>query len=140
MIHDLDLALLCLGESPTVLSARGLREGAHEAQVEAELRFPGGASATLLASRVADRAERRLELAGEDRAAILDFSAFPDENPLRAELAHFVACVRGASPRYPLGADLAALALALRVRAALPPATRAQDGASPDLGAAAPRR
>lgn len=140
MIHDLDLALLLLGEAPATVSASGLRLGAHEAQVEAELRWASGASARLSASRLASHVERRIEVTGEDSTYTLDFADWPEENPLRAELAHFVACVRGAAPRYPLEADLAALALALRVRGALPPAGRSSDAEPLDLGAAALRR
>ncbi len=112
-IHDLDLALLLLGEEPGALWARG-----HEDHLELELGFPSGARAWLSASRLAPP-ERTLELQGPGGPEHLDYAHFPEENPLLASLAHFVECARGASPRFSIEQDLRALSLALRARDAL---------------------
>lgn len=118
MVHDLDLALLFFGEEPAEVRARAA--GADpEAHAEAELRFPSGGRALLTASRLAARPERSLELAGPAGAERLDFADYPHENPLLAQLRHFVERVGGAPALHPPEEDLRALALALRVQAAL---------------------
>lgn len=121
LIHDLDLTLLLLGEEPSAVRASGYGAPGHEDHVEVELSFPSGASARLTAGRDSERTERTLELRSAAGAARLDFADHPDENPLLAQLRHFVDCARGAAPRFPVEQDLRALALALRVREALNP-------------------
>ncbi len=119
LVHDLDLTLLLLDEEveePVSVRARGHGRPGHEDHVEAELLFPSGARAHLVASRQSEHAERTLELRGPDLRQRLDFADYPDENPLRAQLQHMVACVHGAPPRFTPEQDLRALALALRVR------------------------
>lgn len=136
MVHDLDLALRLVGEYPSACSARGLGEAGREDEVEVELAFPSGASASLLASRVRPGAERSLLAEGEGGSARLDFlepaslsveragqmrsnTSFPAVNPLRAQLSAFVERVRLGSGAPEPAAELALLELAFTLQSAL---------------------
>lgn len=136
MVHDLDLALQLIGERPVEAAAWGLGPPGREDEVEARLRFPSGAEATLLASRARPSAERSLWVEGEGTSARLNFvepcslrvsrpghseveRPFLGENPLRAQLAEFVGRVRGQPSRFSPAADLDLLDLALHLQRTL---------------------
>lgn len=157
MIHDIDI-VLGLVNAPVVevaVAGHTVGDGDHEDVCAAQVRFEGGCVARFLASRVAPDAERSLVVAEAHRTFRLDFAKDPhtemavyrpqrdvregshvsvdryvvyEDNPLRKELAHFLARVRGrTTPIGTLEDDLRSLTLAtdlvarLRAhRAALP--------------------
>jgi predicted dehydrogenase len=112
MIHDLDI-VLSLAPDPVVdISGVGVRvHNHHEDLAVAHLATRGGCRVTLTASRVSAIKATELEITMPDRALHLDYlrevitiRAFDGQverltldgaEPLRAELTHFVACVRG---------------------------------------------
>jgi len=140
MIHDIDLALT-LARSPVasvsasgVVGVSGLVD-----EAEAWLTFANGAIATLSASRVADRNERRLTVTEPATTYAVDLSgpsltatarrtpgAMPQEialvphDNLGAEIAAFLAAVAGGRAVTVDGqAGLAAVEIAERIRAAI---------------------
>jgi predicted dehydrogenase len=149
MIHDIDI-VLSLVDSPVrdcTVAAHVVNGNGVEDVAAAQMVFENGCIARLLASRLAPDAERTLIVAEPDQTLRLDFDKFPntelaiyrplppdaagdhhqvehimvrDENPLRAQLEHFLARIRGeATPIGTLNDDLRALALANRLRAQL---------------------
>lgn len=76
MIHDLDL-ILALVDSPieSVEAVGGAIASAHEDIANARLRFASGAVATITASRVSARTERRMRIFAQDRYVAIDFAA-----------------------------------------------------------------
>jgi predicted dehydrogenase len=140
MIHDLDLVLALAGAPVASVSASGQAvRSPHADEVEAWITFANGAIATLSASRVADKGERRIVVTEPGAAYAADLSGpsltvtdrahwgsapqaidlEPRDN-LAAEIDDFVGSVaRGASPRVDGHAGVAALELAERVREAL---------------------
>lgn len=76
MIHDLDL-ILALIDSPIVsVDAVGAAvASAHEDIANARLRFESGAVATITASRISARTERRMRIFAQDAYLAADFSA-----------------------------------------------------------------
>jgi len=132
MIHDLDLVLSLTGSPLRSISAVGARLwGDGEDLAAVHLVFEGGCAASLLASRVDSVKAAELEVVTPEERWHLDFLResltvwrgnrreellLLREEPLRAELRHFLACVRGEqTPRVPGEAGLAALVLAHRV-------------------------
>ena len=118
MIHDIDLALVLAGQTPSHVTAHGrITEGPFADEARAELEFEGGMTATLEASRIAERRERTMRVefpAGrfeidflarrfvDDTPFGLDrlFAESPDgRDPLGASVAAFVAAVRGEADR-----------------------------------------
>jgi predicted dehydrogenase len=109
MIHGIDLALAWTGEMPETVEARGETvEGPHADAARAELRFPGGCVASLVASRVSETRERRVGVFGRGDVEVeLDYAAgtarwngedLPVEtgaDALRVQLGAFLAAVRG---------------------------------------------
>ncbi len=108
MVHAIDLALAWTGEVPETVEARGETvQGPYPDVAEAELRFPGGCVAHLVASRVSEGRERRIHLTGGGTDAELDYVAgaarwdgepLPVEtqaDALRTQLEAFLAAVRG---------------------------------------------
>lgn len=112
MIHDLDIVLSLARGRVTEISGVGVRVyNSHEDLAVAHLVTEDGCRITLTASRVSAVKATELEVTMADRTAHLDFLrevitvrslngetqrlAMDGEEPLRAELAHFVACVRG---------------------------------------------
>jgi predicted dehydrogenase len=155
MIHDIDI-VLSLVASPVrdcTVAAHIVNGSGIEDVAAAQLVFENGCIARLLASRLAPDAERTLIVAERDQTLRLDFDKFPntemaiyrplpadcngdhhqvehilvrDENPLRAELEHFLARIRGeAEPIGTLEDDVRALALANRLRSQLGAAAHA---------------
>ncbi|MDF1523908.1 MAG: hypothetical protein P1P87_13970, partial [Trueperaceae bacterium] len=122
-------------------------DGLHEDVCAAQVRFEGGCVARFLASRVAPDAERSLVVAEAHRTFRIDFAKDPhiemavyrplraagegshvhvdrtvvfEDNPLRKELAHFLARVRGrTTPIGTLEDDLRSLTLATDLLARL---------------------
>ena len=63
MIHDIDLVLAVVGEMPEQVEANGVSIVTPSSDLaNARLRFPGGCIASLTASRVSDKAERRMRI------------------------------------------------------------------------------
>jgi predicted dehydrogenase len=133
MIHDIDMTLALVGEAPAEISAHGRRtHGALCDQIIARARFPGGATARLHASRVAEERARSMTLVYPSGKVVIDFIAKTFENTtpfaldpdfmqrpdaqdsLGANVRRFLDVVLGERPRPPAtGEDgLAALELA----------------------------
>jgi predicted dehydrogenase len=96
------------------VSASGVAvKGAHADEAEAWLTFANGAVATLSASRVAEKQERR----SDEPAEMMGFA--PHDN-LAAEIAAFLNSVQtGATPEADGRAGLAAVEVAERIRASI---------------------
>ena len=130
MIHDLDLALILMGEEAIAVEA----EGEFDA-VRAEVTFANGATASFEASRIAEARERRFEAVFDEGQVAIDFLAPSFENttpfalnpnfadspaakdPLGVSVTRFLAAVRGEDVR-PIASGLdgeRALDLALAV-------------------------
>lgn len=160
MIHDIDIVLGLVGAPVVEVAVAGhtVGDGEHEDVCAAQVRFEGGCVARFLASRVAPDAERSLVVAEAHRTFRLDFAKDPhtemavyrprrdvaegshvsvdryvvyEDNPLRKELAHFLARVRGRiTPIGTLEDDLRSLSLATDLLARL----RAHRSALPVVG------
>lgn len=147
MIHDLDLLLTLAGASLASVSAVGAPVlSAHDDMANARLTFANGVVATVIASRVSPRTERRLRIYTADAYLTLDFAArrltrvarghgtvidtlpgfgaestgWHDHDALAAEHDSFVkAVLDGAVVRVDAAAGRAALDAALRVEQAI---------------------
>lgn len=76
MIHDLDLVLELVGSPIVAVDAVGAPvASAREDMASARLRFASGAVATITASRVAPRIERRMRIFGTAGCVDVDFAA-----------------------------------------------------------------
>ncbi len=112
MIHDIDIVLSLAPGRVVEVGGVGVRvHNSHEDLAVAHLTMEGGCRVTLTASRVAAVKAVDMEITTPDRAIHLDFLrevisirhfngehqrfVLDGEEPLRAELSHFVACVRG---------------------------------------------
>jgi predicted dehydrogenase len=112
MIHDIDIVLSLVPGRVVDVGGVGVRvHNSHEDLAVAHLVMETGCRVTLVASRVSAVKAVEMEITTPDRAIHLDylrevinvrpFSAEPQRlvmdgaEPLRAELSHFVACVRG---------------------------------------------
>ena len=137
MIHDLDI-VLCLDDSGAVqVDAVGVPVLTSKVDIaNVRLRFASGLIANLTASRVSAEKVRKFRVFSPKTYISVDFAArsaqvyrliqgaegpeitaertaAPDEEPLRRQLAAFVAAVQGRTPPAVTGADgLRALALA----------------------------
>jgi predicted dehydrogenase len=145
MIHDLDLALWLIGETPTDVRASGLAVpgmgGAGLDVATARLELAGGGVAQLTASRASRTVVRSLRLFTPEEYVSVDLAArraqrvrwgtgrldaepvaVPTGDSLEEEHTAFLAHVRGETP-FPVSADEGARAvrLAFRVRAAISP-------------------
>jgi predicted dehydrogenase len=146
MIHDLDM-VLSLVEAPLAeVHAAGARlASAHADTAQAWLRFADGRSALLVASRVAARMERRMELTGPQGLLDLDFTArtlrhlppdgaevlaeWPAADLIAAEHEAFAAAILdGAAVPVDGPAGRRALAAALMVEAAIGQSNIRPDG------------
>ncbi len=132
MVHDLDVVLALVRSPVRSVCAVGARLWENGEDVaSAQLAFENACAASLLASRVDSVKAAELEVLTPEERIHLDYLresltvfrggdreelSLPREEPLRAELRHFLACVRGEEqPRVPGEAGLLALALAHRI-------------------------
>jgi predicted dehydrogenase len=147
MIHDLDLVLEMVGSPLEAVDAVGAPvASARVDMANARLRFASGAVATVSASRVAPRVERRMRVFGARGCVAVDFAArrlsvtargqgepvaglpgfgsetvsWREHDALEAEQAAFIAAVLDGAPvPVDAAAGRRALAAALRVEAAI---------------------
>jgi predicted dehydrogenase len=136
MIHDIDLVLMLAGAAPVAIEATGAVVMSETIDVAlARLAFADGRAASLSASRIAPATTRTLRLAGADgtleadlvgrtlrRFAAADGSvaeeSWVDADSLSAQLAGFIAAIRGEAPVVVDGAaGRAALAVAREIEA-----------------------
>ncbi len=126
MIHDIDLVLAVVGEYPESVEGTGVNIITKTADLaNARLRFPSGCIADLTASRVSDKAERKMRIfqsglylsmdygTGQARKLQVDTNVIPDPETLRpetfqlekgdallSEIEHFLMCVNeGKTPK-----------------------------------------
>jgi predicted dehydrogenase len=146
MIHDIDLALALAGARPDRVEAQMLADrGGLADHIKTTLHFPGGVTAELESSRVADGRDRVMTIDYETGANVRvdfiersfanadglpldpDFEAKPSaKDSLGANVANFVAAVRGDGngPGADGAAGLAAIEVALQIDAACGSASR----------------
>lgn len=127
MIHDIDIILRLVPDDAEIVdvavAGHSLENGNVEDVAAAQLLFSNGCIARLLASRAAHANERSLTVFEHDRTVTLDFSRDPhtelsvlrsagdaggplqtdrhvleEDNPLRRELAHFLARINNDEP------------------------------------------
>jgi predicted dehydrogenase len=141
MIHDLDVLLSVVGPDVTNVEAVGVNVLTPKVDIaNARLRFASGCIANLTASRISRDRVRKARFFQHDAYISIDYAAqelevyrlaptnggrpaiqggrmeIANEEPLRRELADFVAAVRDRRPPAVTGADgRAALALATRI-------------------------
>lgn len=133
MIHDLDIVRSLAGGPVAEIGGLGVNvHNSHEDLAVAHLRFASGCQAWLLASRVSADKVAEIEVTMPDRVIRLDYHkqqialhpfggeveqmVIRGDEPLRAELRHFVNCVQGVELPLVRGADgLHALEMALRL-------------------------
>jgi predicted dehydrogenase len=137
MIHDIDLALSLTQAEVSTVIACGFKVITDSIDIAtAHIEFADGAVARLSASRVSQAPVRKLRVFGRDGyvsadlqtarlrearrapggAIVVDERAFPDGDALRAEIASFVAAVRGEGTAIVTGREgRRALALALEI-------------------------
>ncbi|MGH8620922.1 MAG: Gfo/Idh/MocA family protein, partial [Burkholderiales bacterium] len=137
MIHDIDLALSLAHAEISVVIACGFKVITDSIDIAtAHIEFADGAVAQLSASRVSQAPVRKLRVFGrdgyasadlhggrlrearraDDGAIVVEEHAFPDADALRAEIASFVAAVRGEGMAIVSGTEgRRALALALEI-------------------------
>ena len=133
MIHDIDIVLSLVKDRLVDVGGIGVHvHNAHEDLAVAHLKFAGGCVAWLLASRVSADKIAEIEVTTPGRAVRLDYHrqhiaihpfggetehmAIRGEEPLRAELQHFVECVQGRELPLVTGEDgLQALEIAHRL-------------------------
>ncbi len=148
MIHDLDLVLSLVASEIESVDAVGAPVASEHADIaNARIRFANGATATITASRVASRTERRMRVFAQDGYLAVDFAnrrltviargqgvpvpgvagfgateaSWQDHDSLAAEHAAFVASVLDGAPvRVDAAAGRRALAAALLVAEGLP--------------------
>ena len=98
MIHDIDLVMAVVGEYPESVEGTGVNIITSSTDLaNARLRFPSGCIADLTASRVSDKAERKMRIfqsglylsldygTGQARKLQVDPEAVPDPDTLRPE-------------------------------------------------------
>lgn len=122
MIHDIDIVLSLTGGRVVALEGMGVRiYNTHEDLAVAKVTLSTGCVAWLLASRVASDKVAEIEVTMPDRTVRLDYHRqqitsnpfggetermlIRGEEPLRAELRHFVNCVQGAEVPLVTGDD-----------------------------------
>lgn len=151
MIHDIDLVLALMGSPVAAVSACGFRVMTGKIDIaNAYLEFENGGVASLSASRISREPVRKLRAFGNEvyasadlhagrlrveRAGTLGQPSLQDADQadaLGAEIAAFVAGVRGVSHRYVSGREAReALVLALRVNEAIAARAGRRNAAGP---------
>jgi predicted dehydrogenase len=145
MIHDIDIILGLTGGRVIEVSGMGLRvQNSHEDLAVAHLHLSTGCTAWLMASRISAEKAAEIEITTADRAIRLDYLRqhtviqpfggeaqrmnTHGEEPLKAELQHFLECVQGRDRPLVSGEDgLRALEVAhqlLRTMAIVAPPVR----------------
>jgi predicted dehydrogenase len=141
MIHDLEILLALTGDDPEEIRAAGIRILSRHADIaNVRLQFPGGCVANLTASRASTEKVRKLRLfqpheylsldysrqdltrirVGDNQAIQFEQVPIVKNEPLKAELEHFVHCVRTRqTPRVSGTAAARALRLGLEIAAAI---------------------
>ena len=149
MIHDIDIVLSLVNSPVSDMTVAGhtLCKGKHEDVAAAQIQFENGCIARFLASRIAPNTERTLMVAEATGTTRLDFAKEPytemavykpqkdltgtnhvqvnvrtvhEQNPLREELAHFLARIRNdEAPIGTLEDDLRSLDFATQLLAKL---------------------
>ena len=118
MIHDIDIVLSLVSSKISRIAATGRRVlTEYEDIASAQITFENGTMAHILVSRVAEKRQRQLDIMERERHIIVNYETqdvqvhrcvrdskgvteiierpvFPKSEPLKLELAHFVACVR----------------------------------------------
>jgi predicted dehydrogenase len=137
MIHDIDILLALTGKEPTSISAAGIHILSEKVDIaNVRMEFPGGVIANLTASRASTEKVRKLRVFQPGSYLSLDYAKqelfgieigpqrqvrlkpyrVEKDEPLRAELASFLMCVRTRqTPRVDGVAATRALKLALEV-------------------------
>lgn len=133
MIHDIDIVLSLAGGRVVEVGGLGVRvHNTHEDLAVARVKLSTGCEAWLLASRISADKIAEIEVTTPDRVIRLDYHrqhlaihpfdgeveemAIRGEEPLRAELRHFVNCVQGSERPLVTGEDgLQALEIAHRL-------------------------
>ena len=133
MIHDIDVVLSVAGGRVADVGGVGVHiHNSHEDLAVAHITFAGGCTAWLLASRVSADKVAEIEVTTAERAVRLDYHkqqialhpfggeveqmGIRGDEPLRAELRHFVNCARGLEQPLVSGQDgLRALEVAHRL-------------------------
>ncbi len=113
MIHDIDLALVLAGETPSEVSAHGrVTEGPFADEARAVLQFDGGMTAVFEASRISERRERTMRIEFPSGGFEIDFLTrrFVDDTPFGLDRKF----AESADGRDPLGASVAAFVAAAR--------------------------
>jgi predicted dehydrogenase len=126
MIHDIDLALTLARSEPIAVEAEGrIQQGPHLDAVEAEVTF---------ASRIADARERTMRIVYPSGEVEIDFltRVFKNSTPF-ALRADFTETPEGADP---LGANVAGFLAAVRGEIARPPVTGIEAAKALDLALA----
>jgi len=113
MIHDLDLVLALVDSPIESVDAVGAAVASpHEDIANARIRFASGAVATITASRIAARTERRMRIFAQDGYVAVDFAqpvpgvegfgmaevSWEEHDSLAAEHAAFIAAVQDGAP------------------------------------------
>ena len=99
MIHDIDLVLAAVGEFPETIEGIGIKFVTSSSDLaKARLRFPCGCIADLTASRISDKAERKMRIfqsglylsldyaSGQARKLKVDSAEIPDPEKLHPEV------------------------------------------------------
>ena len=122
MVHDLDVVLSLVGGRVVDVGGMGVHvHNSHEDLAVAQVRLSGGCVAWFLASRVSSDKVAEIEVTCRDRVVHLDYhrqqiTVHPfggqtermlirGEEPLRAELRHFLDCVHGTQRPLVTGGD-----------------------------------
>ena len=147
MIHDIDLILSLTGSYPEQVEATGVSILTPTTDLaNARLRFPGGCIANLTASRVSDKAERKMRVFQQGSYFSLDFGnglarrlqvdgnkplepemLHPEEiqlergDALLTEIQHFLSAIRsGREPKVPARDGLNAMRVAWEIKEQIP--------------------
>jgi len=135
MIHDIDLALSLARCEPIAVEAEGRTEqGPYLDEVEAEATFTNGMNATFKTSRIAETRERTMRIVYPSGVVEIDFltRAFRNTTPFALN-ADFTETVQGKDP---LGANVAGFLAAVRGEAPRPPVTGVEATLALDLALA----
>jgi predicted dehydrogenase len=135
MIHDIDLALSLARCEPIAVEAEGRTEhGPYLDEVEAEATFVNGMTATFKTSRIAEARERTMRIVYPSGEVEIDFltRAFRNTTPFALN-GDFTETPQGKDP---LGANVAGFLAAVRGEIARPPVTGIEAAHALDLALA----